>query len=287
MLRTVLITGCSDGGIGSALAHAFHTAGLHVFATARNTAKMHSLSSLPNVTLIELDVTSEESISSAVAIVRSQTSRSITNEEGEGKGRLDYLINNAGQGYVMPLLDSSISAMQKMFEINVWGLVRVTQAFAELVINAKGTIVNNSSTASCLALPFQGGYSASKGALDMLTANLKLELEPLGAKVVLLKTGNIATNWFDSVPQVTSLPSSSYYRSIEEQVKIRAQGKHPYPKMDANEYAKRVVGDVLGGKKAVIWRGAQSEIVSWALMVLPVWYLERVAAKGSGLDVLH
>lgn len=147
-MPSVLITGCSDGGIGSALAHAFHAAGLEVFATARSISKMASLADLPGITLLTLDVTDPASIDRAVDTVSVATSISA--------GGLDYLVNNAGQGYVMPMLDSSVAEMQAMFEINVWGALRVTQAFAPLVVRAKGVIVNNSSIAGCLGLPYQG-----------------------------------------------------------------------------------------------------------------------------------
>jgi short-subunit dehydrogenase len=143
--KYVLITGCSDGGIGSALAQSFHKKGLHIFATARNISKMQDLRDLPNITFLELDVTSPESITTASKIVEKQTN-----------GKLDYLINNSGAGFVMPLLDSDLDMGRKMFEVNVWGVVRVTQVFAPLVVNAKGMIVNNVSTAACLGLPYQG-----------------------------------------------------------------------------------------------------------------------------------
>ncbi|OKO94966.1 NADPH-dependent 1-acyldihydroxyacetone phosphate reductase [Penicillium subrubescens] len=142
--KYVLITGCSDNGIGSALAKSFHAKGLHIIATARNITKMQNLQSLPNITFLELDVTSPESITAAYTIVEKQTN-----------GKLDYLVNNSGAGFVMPLLDSDIDMGKNMFEVNVWGVIRVTQVFAPLVVNAKGMIVNNVSTAACLGLPYQ------------------------------------------------------------------------------------------------------------------------------------
>lgn len=145
-MPSVLITGCSDGGIGSALAHAFHAAGLHVFASARNTRKMSSLSDLCGLTLLELDVTDPVSIARAVEVVAAAV----------GTSGLDYLVNNAGQGYVMPMLDSDVGQLQRIFDTNVWGALRVTQAFAPLVVRAKGVVVNNSSIAGCIGLPYQG-----------------------------------------------------------------------------------------------------------------------------------
>lgn len=149
--KSVLITGCSDGGIGSALAKAFHDKGIHVFATARRKSKMQALGDLSNITFLELDVTSQESIAAAQETVGKETN-----------GKLDYLVNNSGSGYVMTFLDSDLDTSQRMFDVNVWGVARVTQAFAPLLIAAKGTIVNNASTAACLGLPYQSKNSEPK-----------------------------------------------------------------------------------------------------------------------------
>lgn len=142
--KSVLITGCSDGGIGSSLAKAFHDKGVRVFATARDKQKMKALGDFSDITFLELDVTSQESIDAAFEVVKKETN-----------GKVDYLVNNSGAGYVMPFLDSSIETSQKMFDVNVWGVMRVTQTFAPLVIAAKGMIVNNVSTAAVLGLPYQ------------------------------------------------------------------------------------------------------------------------------------
>jgi NAD(P)-dependent dehydrogenase (short-subunit alcohol dehydrogenase family) len=109
---------------------------------------MRLLRDLTNITFLELDVTSTKSIASAYRTVENQTG-----------GKLHYLVNNSGAGFVMPLLDSDIEMGQHLFDVNVWGVVRVTQTFAPLLVRAKGTIVNNISIASCLGLPYQGMLS--------------------------------------------------------------------------------------------------------------------------------
>ena len=105
---SVLITGCSAGGIGSALVDAFQKRNLHVFATARDLSKMSHLEKLPNVTLLALDVTAPSSIGAAVAAVKAQTD-----------GILDFLVNNSGRSYVMPVLDTDIEEAKKMFNVNL------------------------------------------------------------------------------------------------------------------------------------------------------------------------
>ena len=144
-LKTVLITGCSAGGIGFALAEEFHKRGLHVFATARDAAKMSHLQKLPNVTLLTLDPTSGPSVKAAVESVKTQTG-----------GTLDYLVNNAGQTIIMPTLDFDIETAKGMFDINIWGMMRVTQEFAPLVIAAGGTLVNVCSISTSVNTPWMG-----------------------------------------------------------------------------------------------------------------------------------
>ena len=143
--KTILITGCSAGGIGSALAESFQKRGLHVFATARSLGKMSHLEKLSNMTLLPLDATSQSSVQSAVESVKAATG-----------GTLDYLVNNAGQGMIMPTLDVDIEAAKAMYDINVWGFLRVTQAFVPLLVATKGTLVNISSIAIGLHTPWMG-----------------------------------------------------------------------------------------------------------------------------------
>src|SRR4051812_26468127 len=105
--KSVLITGCSDGGIGSALAKAFQAQGLRVFATARTVSKMASLEEIPSIIRLPLDVTSSTSIAAAVEAVQLQTN-----------GTLDYLINNAAINQYFPALDHDINDAKRMFDTN-------------------------------------------------------------------------------------------------------------------------------------------------------------------------
>jgi NAD(P)-dependent dehydrogenase (short-subunit alcohol dehydrogenase family) len=142
---SVLITGCSDGGIGSGLALVFQARGYHVFATVRDPEKASALKDLPRVTLLTLEVTNMEDIIAAKHAVSVQTG-----------GTLSYLINNAGRNHFMPLLDEDIAAAKDVFDINVWGPLAITQAFASLLMKAKGTLVNITSIAGHGAIPTLG-----------------------------------------------------------------------------------------------------------------------------------
>lgn len=143
--KTVLITGCSDNGIGSSLAQAFQARNMHVFATARTPSKMSQLASLDNVTLLKLDVTNAADIAAAVEAVTAATG-----------GTLDCLVNNAGRNHFMPILDENVQTLKALWEVNVWGPLTVTQAFAPLLVKQKGIAVFITSTAGHLNVPFMG-----------------------------------------------------------------------------------------------------------------------------------
>ena len=145
--RTVLITGCSDGSLGAALALAFAAQNFHVLATLRNPAKATSLASHPSIEILSLDVTSPASVSSCVATVEKKTG-----------GRLDVLVNNAGSMFVMPLLDTDIGAAKRMYDVNVWGLLSVTQGFAGMLVRSKGVVLNIASIAGAVRMAWQGTF---------------------------------------------------------------------------------------------------------------------------------
>ncbi|KAK9428985.1 hypothetical protein V1505DRAFT_314633 [Lipomyces doorenjongii] len=274
-LKSVLITGCSDGGIGSALVHAFQSRGLHVFATARTLSKMSHLAQLPNVTLITLDVTKFSSIASAVEIVTSKTG-----------GTLDYLVNNSGVGYVMPTLDVDIELAKGLFDVNVWGVLAVTQAFAPLVIAANGSIVIVSSAGGCLYPPWLSVYTASKAALTTLSETLRLEMAPLGVKVLTVVTGTVDSNFFVNTPEY-KLPSTSRYMPVEKSIVARARGKDIQSGMNKEKYADSVVNDVLRGVNGKVWRGKLASIVRYASTYLPTFVLDWLLLKETGLDTFR
>ena len=148
--KTVLITGCSAGGIGAALALALAKRGHRVFATARDPSKISAeLASLSVVHTLALDVTSAASVRAAAEAVGTIT-------EELGIRGLDVLVNNAGVGYVRPLLDVDVAHAQQLFDTNLWGGLRMVQAFSDLLILRRGRIVNVSSVGAFVNTPWIG-----------------------------------------------------------------------------------------------------------------------------------
>lgn len=149
--RTVLITGCSDDGIGSALALSFSKRNFRVYATARNVSNMKDLQNVENVTLLRLDILNVDQIKEVADLVSKETG-----------GTLDYFVNNAGSNRFMPLLDEDMAAAKKLFDTNFWAALRLVQEFSPLLIESKGTIVLNTSVSGYLNVPWQGTISLSQ-----------------------------------------------------------------------------------------------------------------------------
>jgi NAD(P)-dependent dehydrogenase (short-subunit alcohol dehydrogenase family) len=185
MSQVVLITGCSTG-IGRDLAQRLTQAGYSVVATAR---KLETLSDLPAALKLSLDVTSPDSIDQALTQVL------------ERFGRIDVLVNNAGYAVRGAIEEVSDEQVQQMFDVNVFGALRMIRAVAPHMRQQKsGRIINISSLAGKLSTPANGTYSSTKFALEALSDSLRLELAPFGVQVVLVEPGAIQTH-FDKTAQ--------------------------------------------------------------------------------------
>ncbi|KPI43375.1 NADPH-dependent 1-acyldihydroxyacetone phosphate [Cyphellophora attinorum] len=271
--KTVLITGCSDGGMGAALAISFAEAGLYVYATARDVSKMSRLSHT-SIEKIALDITSPESIAACVSTVP----------------KLDILVNNAGSSYSMPITDLSIDSAKQLFDVNVWAQLAVTRAFLPLLLHSGGMVVNQTSVVAVAAVPFQSAYNASKAAMSMFSDCLRLELEPFGIKVIDLKTGAVATNLIRNQKTLTSLtlPSDSMYDPARDAVESAMRNdKMAGMGTAADEWAKEVAGDLLKkNPPLVIWRGYNAKIARLGTF-FPYGMLDSTIKKMTGLDVVQ
>ncbi|OTA66028.1 short-chain dehydrogenase/reductase [Hypoxylon sp. EC38] len=265
--KTVLITGCGPGGIGSALATEFHMRGHRVIATGLSEALLAHLRDRGMETVI-LDVTSAASIEQAVSHVSKLTG-----------GTLDILINNAGLLHIMPFADTSVEDARRLFDVNVLGVIAVTRAFLPLLLNAAtaataarenggagGPLVANiCSINSEVRPPYFSIYNATKAAVEVLSGTIRPELAPLGIRVVVVKTGAIKSEFFNNTP-LMKLPEDSLYRPAREFIERRKVLENT-PYMETEVYAKKVVDTLLRPSvKPVIWQGALTTfgwILSW------------------------
>ncbi|KAI0392006.1 putative short-chain dehydrogenase/reductase [Xylariaceae sp. FL0594] len=303
-MKTVLITGCSAGGLGAALAVAFHEAGCRVYATARTPSKIpESLTSLPNVEVLALDVTDERAIGECVAKIktariqqRKSVGKGSEGSEGSGGRGLDILVNNAGAGFLMPVLDTPIEEARKTFEVNFWGVLAMVKAFAPLLIDSGGggVVVNVASIAGAVPLPWQAIYNSSKAAVAMLSETLRLELSSLGVRVVTAMVGAVETDIYNKQHQQHfALPASSLYLPAEEAIKWRAAGGHQADIEEPAEVtAGNIVRDVLGsgesgGGGGKIWRGGRAGATRLASCVMPQAEIDKRMMERSGFEELR
>lgn len=181
--RSIVVTGASSG-IGEATALHLDELGFRVFAGVRRDADGEALAKRASERLkpVRLDVTAADSIAAAVALVDRETS-----------GHLHGLVNNAGLSVNGPLELVPIQQVEELMEVNVVGLMAVTQAFLPLLRANRGRIVNISSGHGLLAIPDKSAYAASKFAVQAISDALRVELRPFGVSVSCLAVGKVKT----------------------------------------------------------------------------------------------
>jgi len=209
-MKKILITGCSSG-FGYSAAKYLAEKGHYVYATMRNingknadsAAELRDYSKSNNVQLevLELDVTSDESVNFAVAHIPI----------------VDVLINNAGFGYGGPVEAFSSAQCLEQLDINIVGTLRVAKAVLPGMRTRKsGLIIQVSSIAGRGAFPGFGVYNASKWGLEGLSEAMRYELGPLGIDVVIVEPGPFSTNFFGNMIPSSNEGISSAYKHVEE-----------------------------------------------------------------------
>ena len=179
---------------------------------------------------------------------------------------LDYLVNNAGRNYTVPATDVDFDEVQQTFEVNVFAVMRMCQAFAPLLIQARGTIVQIGSLAGIMPYVFGSVYNSSKAALHQYSNTLRVELKPFGVKVVTIVTGGVSSN---IARTERSLPEDSIYIPVNEEYQRRL--KHSQESQFSNEqYAQSVVTQVLKPNPPFwFWEGYGARLVKFADAWLP------------------
>jgi NAD(P)-dependent dehydrogenase (short-subunit alcohol dehydrogenase family) len=206
--KVAVVTG-SSSGIGYATALQLARNGYNTFATMRNTAKSADLIKAAeneklSLHVEQLDVTSSDSIKEAMAKI------------SESAGRIDVLVNNAGYAAVGALEDLSIKEIQDQLDTNLLGTMRVTQQVLPIMRKqGGGIIVNVSSVAGRIALPYFSAYVATKFAIEGMTESLSYEVAPFGIRVILIEPGAVKTKvWENHVRAQGALSKDSPYSDM-------------------------------------------------------------------------
>lgn len=187
--KVVVVTGVSSG-IGQATAALFAKQGCRVFGTVRNLAKSQAIN---GVTLIEMDIRDDESVRKAIAQIHFHTQR------------IDVLVNSAGITLVGATEETSIDEAKTLFDTNLFGMLRVTQAvLPHMREQHAGRIVNVSSVLGFLPAPFMGLYSASKHAVEGMSETMDHEVRRFGVRVTLVEPSFTRTNLDLNAPEAAS-----------------------------------------------------------------------------------
>lgn len=184
MKKVAIITGASSG-MGKATAFELQAQGYKVYGMARRTDKMSDLQAI-GMEVVALDLTNDASIVDAVATVIAK------------EGRIDVLINNAGYGSYGAVEEVSMEEAKRQFEVNIFGLARITQLVIPTMRKQQsGRIVNISSMGGKMYTPFGAWYHATKHALEGWSDCLRIELKQFGIDVAIVEPGGIQTEWGD------------------------------------------------------------------------------------------
>jgi len=202
--KVALVTGAS-AGIGKAIVRRLLADGWIVYGGARRVEKMADIQA-EGAKVVSLDVTEDESMRSAVDAILSAESR------------IDALVNNAGYGSYGAIEDVEMDEARRQFEVNVFGLARLTQLVLLSMREARsGTIVNISSMGGRIWTPIGGWYHATKHALEVISDALRLETKPFGVRVVVVQPGAIQSEWAGiSADNLQEQSKGSVYGSLVE-----------------------------------------------------------------------
>ncbi|KAI1098111.1 NAD(P)-binding protein [Jackrogersella minutella] len=269
--KSVLITGCTPGGIGHALCLEFHKHGLHVIATARNPKVMTDLAEL-GMSTVSLDVTNRDSIATCHKAVEALTG-----------GRLDILVNNAGRTHTHPALDLDIDDVRETFETNVFGVMAMVAAFSDQLIAAKGLIINMASLSAVTPYIFGSAYCASKGAIVSYSRTLRHEVEPFGVKVMVCMTGTVKSNIASRTHR--TLPENSLYWRVSDVFERRLVFSQTQATVTTESYCEALVTKALRpemfvplrdwiGRPDWFWCGGMATLLWWALTLIGEWVVE-------------
>ena len=215
--KVVLITGGS-AGIGRSIGVFLESKGMTVYGTSRDTSRY---SNFTDFKLVDMDLRDVSTIQSAVDTII------------EEEGRIDVLINNAGVGITGPLEEIPRAEMENHFAVNLFGQIEVIKAvLPHMRWNRSGLIINVTSIAGYMGLPFRSIYSASKASLEIISESLNMELKGFGVRVANLAPSEFATNIASGRYHAPVLEDSPYAEVYQNNLDLMNQhikgGKDPH-----------------------------------------------------------
>jgi len=257
-----LVTGASSG-IGKAAALALVHAGFDVVGTSRNASRV---APQPGVMFLDLDVTSDESVSTLVRGVI------------ERFGRVDVLVNNAGTGAAGAAEESSVAQDQRVFDINFFGLIRMTKAVVpHMRAQGRGRIINISSVLGLVPAPYMASYAATKHAIEGYSESVDHELREYGVRVLLIEPAYTRTGFDANALQPDApLPIYAAQRQAFDRVIASAMQGGDDPVI----VAKSIVAAATDPKPKLRYTaGSAAGRVSALRRFVPAWVFDRQIRK--------
>jgi NAD(P)-dependent dehydrogenase (short-subunit alcohol dehydrogenase family) len=261
--KVILITGGSSG-IGKSIGEFLHHKGFLVYGTSRNPERILD-SVFP---LVPLDVRDPASIHDAVYQVIAAS------------GRLDILVNNAGVGITGPLEEIPTLEMKNHFDTNFFGPIEVMKlVLPQMRKQGSGLIINITSIAGYMGLPYRSLYSASKGALELITESLRMEVKSFGIHITNIAPGDFATNIASSRYHAPVIKGSPYEKSYGES--LRTMDAHVDGGSNPNDMAMAVYKIIQTKEPKVHYKvGALMQKLSIVLKrILPDKVYEKILMK--------
>jgi len=263
--EVVVVTGVSSG-IGRAAAEKFVQQGCRVFGTVRNTAKAQSI---PGVVLVEMDIRDDASVQRGIQAIVGQAKR------------IDVLVNSAGGTLLGSVEETSITEAQSLFDTNVFGTLRVTQAvLPHMRAQRSGRIVNISSVLGFLPALYMGLYSASKHAIEGMSETLDHEVRNFGVRVVLVEPSYTKTNLDINAPQTASRISAY---DAERDIVSRGIVKNVNDAPGPEGVAATIVDAALGAWKMRRTPKGQASLVAKLRRFMPAGPVDASLRKMVGL----
>ena len=262
-MKKIFLTGASSG-IGRATAEALSRAGYDVWGTSRDVTRVPAL---PNLHAVRLDLQDRSSVSEAFATALAES------------GGLDVVINNAGSGHFGPAKQLTPELLQEQFETLVLGHVELCRlALQSMQHQPHGLIINVTSLAARLPVPFMAAYNAAKAAMASFTMSLQLELAGSNVRIVDLQPGDIATSFNDAVRKdgVTELEDARVTRAWD--VVDRNMRQAPKPDLVARRIV-ALIRDPDPPPRVTVGDAFQAAVAPFIYRLLPqrvrLWGLKR------------
>lgn len=263
--QVVFVTGVSSG-IGRATALQFSQRGCRVFGSVRNTSKAEAI---PGVEFVEMDVRDDASVKRAIDLIIAKAQR------------IDVLVNSAGGTMLGAVEETSVAEAQALFDTNVFGILRTSQAvLPHMRQQRSGRIINVSSVLGFLPAPYMGLYSASKHAVEGMSETLDHEVRNFGIRVVLVEPSYTKTNLDLNAPQAAQ-PVSAYDADRDRVGKaiVRSVQKAPAP----DTVAATIVDAAFSGWKMRRTPKGEASLLSKLRRFMPAGPVDASLRKTFGL----